>query len=320
MALFDSAFDTTAMGGERTDRFERLCRDLQGAQSAYDLKSFKIKNPMRAQETSVYLLCGGNARMDQIPAFNHPILMRQNGGVFSVYIDARNYSRWNAAQARIHVSNMDELVWNIRRGMVECIWRGEPKKTLQDISPIPMQAYASLISEVIARRFSLNPAEQIRAQVAAAYGYLSFFSDNESADISQVAAKIARAIGHVDASTVETILDSCTPINHVDDLCVCIAKAVDSIRLHEFNRGLFYTLVCGNWFGGNARENMAVAMEHIPTWLMICWASVSEATFRRSSVAKLIERFSRSGHGDAFDKSMRQLTQSDNVANLILNV
>ena len=73
-----------------------------------------------------------------------------------------------------------------------------------------------------------------------------------------------------------------------------------------------YAVVGGNWFGTNARENIAVGLEHIPTWIMIVFGALTEITYKRSPLAKMIERLAKRHSPEAFIKNMNVLLESSN--------
>jgi hypothetical protein len=125
--------------------------------------------------------------------------------------------------------------------------------------------------------------------------------------------KIAMAT-RAPAKRVFEICDELKPQHNLVEFCEAVKKATGSIRLEDFNEGVLLAISSGNWFGTNARENMAVALEHIPTWLMICYACLSEATFKRSTVAKLVERFGRGPTGDSFVRTMQVMMNSKEIA------
>jgi hypothetical protein len=61
-----------------------------------------------------------------------------------------------------------------------------------------------------------------------------------------------------------------------------------------------FTVLGGTWFGANAKELVAVALEHPPTWISILLAAFTERSFRNSQLGKLAERGSNKKTGEDF--------------------
>lgn len=315
MTIFNTAFDTTA-GSGYAGRIKNLTMSLREADNLKLLRELKFNINNIGYVVGVTLVCGGNAKVDTIPAFNHPIYDNDGRGVMKTFIDARNFGRWDASQQRFKVTNADELLWHIRRAVLQHLWINEPKNTFRDVSILPMKVYCNTIAEILQRRYALNPAEKVRVAIAAAYGYMSFFSNDEQDDFDRIATKIAQAVGAWGREMTDEVLTSIEPISDIAGMCDAIVKASGSVRLEEFNHGLLTSLIAGTWAGTNGRENICVAMEHMPTWLMIVWSSVSEATFRRSVLAKMVQEYDQRGLGDSFSLSMKAITGSIDFSKL----
>jgi hypothetical protein len=305
MTIHETAFDTTARMGDRTRVMQQT---LQEAEQLKVLRELVVNVNNVGYAIGLSIVCGGHVKSDTIPAFNHPIYIDNGKGQMRSYVDARNFGRWDNGQQRFRVTNPDELLWNLRRAVLQHLWINEPKATFRDVSPLPIKLYCSMISQAISRRFSLNPAETLRVSVACAYAYLSFFSDDGEEDFDRVAIKITQAVGTWGREIVDEVLQNIEPVSNLEEMCECIKKSSQTVRLDEFNYGLLMNLVAGNWYGSNARETICVGLEHIPTWLMITWSSLTEATFKRSNVAKLAQQFDQRGAGDSFDLAMKALT------------
>ncbi len=306
MSTFSTAYDTVACQAY-AGRIKMVETALKEADAMQLLKpiSFNIANV--PYTITVKLVCGGHARLDSIANFNHPVYCQDQMGKLVSYVDARNFGRWDKAQSRFRISNQDELLWQIRRAVLQHLWINEPRGSLRDISILPMKVYANVIAETLERRFALNPAGRVRVATAAAYGYLNLFTDGEEADFDKTAVKISQALGSWGREQVDSVLSEIQPIAGLEDLCEQIKAVSGSVRLEEFNYGMLMTLLSGSWYGNNSREVVCVGLEHIPTWIMMIWSSVSEATFKRSTLAKLVQQYDTRGVGDSFDTAMRAM-------------
>lgn len=317
MAIFKTAYDTSACSGFRL-------RDLEDKIKAGIFSGALYRKELQINEGerfTLHLLEGGNSSADVIPFFNHPLPVKVEG--VSVHgavprefaVDVRNFGKWYAPNETFIVRNNPEYSWNVKRAILNQLWLTERTEVLRDVSTIPAAVYASLISECIARRFALDPAEQATIAVVACYFYYCLFTDDAQFDefeMNKVAGTIAR-VTRVPADKVFSIIDGMKVLHSLEELCTACREKTQSIRLDDFNVGVLIAICSGTWFGTNARENLAAGLEHIPTWIMIIMASLSEATFKRSVLAKLSVRFDKGGAGDNFVKSMDVLLGGHNV-------
>ncbi len=310
MSIFKTAYDATACSGYR---IKETTDKLKVAMLNSSLRSVNVKLTNYDSAFILNLVEGGNSTADVIPYFNHPIVFNNTEEPLSVLVDVRNFGKWYAPQSKFMVRNDPEYSWNIMRAALNYMWVNERIEILRDVSLLPASAYAALISECVSRKYALDTGEQIIIAVVSCFYYYCLFTDdkdfNES-DLNKISANISRAT-KIPATKVFDIIEDMKVLNSLDEMCEAFKMKTKSIRLEDFNVGVLLAVVSGNWFGNNARENLAVGLEHIPTWLMICYASLNEATFKRSVLAKLVERFAKGGIGDNFIKSIDSILDKD---------
>ena len=317
MAIYKTAYDTTACSGARVlDLQDKLARsNLMGG-----LEYKRIKLNDHDEPVTLLMLQGGNSSADVVPYFNHPIEIktsesRTHGSTYDYAIDVRNFGKWYAPNQRFVVRNRPEFEWAIKRTLLNHIWLNSRPELLRDISALPASVYSSLISECIARRFVLDAAEQATIAVLACYFYYGLFTNDTEFDEFQknkIVGSISR-ITRIPAEKVFSIVDDLPVLFSLEELCVACREKTGSVSLTDFNVGVLIAVVAGNWFGTNARENLAVGLEHIPTWIMIVDASLTEATYKRSVLAKISARYDKNNAGESMHKSLNLLLGGANM-------
>ena len=308
MAIYKTAYDTSACSGFRTGEV----RDkLRASVYSGALRQLYVPLKHSDQTAALYLLQGGNSAADVVPFFNHPFFLagetRGESGAFAV--DVRNFGKWYAPNQLFVVRNQLEFAWTVRRAILNHLWLTERPEIFRDVSTIPAAVYSALISESIARRFALDAGEQATICVLACYFYYCLFTDEQTFDeftLNKIAGNIAR-ITRVGADRVFQIIGEQKVLHSLEELCTACREVTGSIRLDDFNIGVLVAICSGTWFGTNARENLAVALEHVPTWLMIVLASLSDASFKRSVLSKISVRYDKAGAAAGFTKSMEVL-------------
>ncbi len=310
MTIYRTPYDTSAGIGSR---YSHIAQDIQtaiagGGVARYLVNCEKTKHSFHGgngNKIQLALIQGGNSFADSVHFFKHPAFIRE-GENDVVCLDVREFGKWNAGQQRFDVRNAPEYVWAIKRAILSAIWNEGRFEALRDLSNIPAQVYCALVSESIARRFALDAAEQATLSVLAGYFYYGLFSDNaEISDIekNQLAGKLFR-ITRIDATTIFGIIDNLGVISSIDAFCDVVKNTIGNVALENLNIGNFFTVISGNWYGYNSRETVCMAMEHIPTWIMIVEASLNSATFKRSTLAKMSVRYDKQGAGSAFSQAL----------------
>lgn len=253
-----------------------------------------------------------------IPYFTHPLIVefenkKINDGIF-ICSDMRPFanavSTSNGAELRIR--NKMEFDLARMRHILNTIWLVESPKYLRDMSGIPATIFSSWISEFIAKRFALDPGEQLKLIIITAYYYYSLFetdSQFHSDDTARIIGAVIKTT-RAPANMVTEIFDKLTTLSSIKDYCSNVVALLDNPRLENFNEGILITIVCNAWFGTNASEILAVALEHPPTWIAVCYSSFVERTFKNSGIAKISERYALNKGGNDFIKSLISVTKN----------
>ena len=296
MTICKTAYDTTACGGF-------LLKKTTDAITAALVSSHVPHIP----KTIIGLIEGGSAQIDNVPAFAHPIIYSGAGhngppGDVKLIIDVRSFGSWDSAQTRFNVRNEIEYKLAVHRAELNQIWITENSTILRDISQLPIVLFSSWVSEAIAKRFALDPREQLNLTILAAIFYNSQFTNEEKMDDHEklrAINSIAKAL-RASSQDVMSIFDNVSYVPNVATFCQLAQTISGSVRLSDLNVGLLYSIVGSTWFGTNSKEMVAVAMEHPPTWLAILMAAYSERTFKNSAITKLTERTGNKDSGKGY--------------------
>jgi hypothetical protein len=288
MKRYATAYETTQCSGYVLDKLETA---LKAAYLAGAL--------MPASEAATVLeVHGGQPLADAVPEFAHPFLIaHEHGGTHdeggTIVFDARPFGAFDRLRGQFVVRNEIEYGLQLRRAQLNDIWVNDDPALLRDVSPVAMSFFASWISENVARRFALDPREQLNLAILSGIHYLSLFADEDSPDTHarlKIAMQVSRGL-RCPAEDVMTLLEKQQHAGAgIVGLCADAADATGSVRLRELSPGILISIIKGTWFGINAAEMLAVALEHPPTWLALLAAAHVERTYRNSGLARMVER------------------------------
>jgi hypothetical protein len=311
--IFESPYDTMAAGHYRVGEIEAK---LKAAVIAGEITNAVYTCKQTGEMVSLPTVRGGGVHSDAIPYFNHPyVFFHAHHNKTTVCVDLRPYGQMDIRQNTFKVRNLQEAQWSLMRAGLTDYWVNDDAASIRDMSILPVTAFANLFAQVITHRYALTPGDQVMIGVYSAYFYYCLFEDSdilEEEDLLRICAKVAR-VTHI---SVNKVMDSVKEIGMVSDLtayCEQLPTFLGNPRLDNFNVTVLLQMITGTWFGTNAREVMGTALEHPPTWMMICYASLTEATYKRSTVAKLIQSFDKGGEGERFIRGIDNLVDGQAI-------
>jgi hypothetical protein len=322
MTIIRTAYETTAMPANRAMRETVLA--VQRAMADGQLK-------LMPETKHVFMIEGGSSVADAIPAFAHTLEIKaEKATTFHhiaagephpgqdpeeltyLVVDARQFGRWNKDQHTFRIINDVEYALMCHRAKLTGIWISQSPNLLRDVSPAPMTAFAMWISEAVAKRFALDPRQQLNLSILAAIFYASQFTDEtelEGTDKMGLVTKIARNL-RLSAQDVLLVADKVTIVNSLKEFCSLAEEVVGTVRMRDLNTGTLCAIMGGTWFSVNGRELACIALEHPPTWIAIMMQAITERTYKNTAVAKILERSSFRESGQSLVRSVLNLEHS----------
>jgi hypothetical protein len=302
MKLFATAYDTTVCSGYVLDK---LREGIQLSLVKGDLAFARIPN------TRVFQVKSMGAVSSAIPEFAHPFPFEHNGEK-CLAIDVRPFGHYDRTKGDFVVRNPVEYELLVHRAKLNDLWLSDDWLLLRDVSPMAMQYFASWIAENVARRFGLDPKEQLNLAILAGFHYLCLFLPDEQLDEQtklKMVAQISRAVRCSAQDVLHVLDEQHQPCLTIVDFCAEAKNATKSVRLQEFSPGILISIIKSTWFGVHSQEMLGVATEHPPTWLALLLAAHVERTYKNMSLSKLVERGARTDGGQQFVRSVLRLTQ-----------
>lgn len=203
--------------------------------------------------------------------------------------------------------NYDMFVIN---AILTAAWQKEEKRQgFKFLGSAPMAVYASMISNAIERRFSLDPGEQLSISIVAAAFYSklfseeSFYSENDKVTITKNIHTATRA----PTEMIFNVLDQIESMKNIEDMVNVIKTVVPNTRLEALNLGTLVTIINTMWYGPFGKELIVAALEHPPTWVTILYSAFVDRGMKQSGVARVAERYKGSKGGDDFVRHMKVL-------------
>lgn len=309
--MFKTAYDTTPC---RNYVLTKIAAELarHGVVGAEQFQS--PKNPYKADST-LFNLTTVTPGLADIPPFAHPyqsavVAKAGESGQSQVYVDVRNFTR-RSREGEVVVSAPLDYELSVLRGMLQLTWSSDAPVDILNLGGYQVTIYARWLSEVLTRRLALPPETQMLATVAAAWFYLCMFIDDAVSEITdtdrlRMATQIARAT-YVGAEDVIRMVDAMPLFKDIAGLITWLRSDGGSARFEDLSVAVLYTAVSGSWFGSNARENVAVAIEHPPTFVAMVTLASEERGYRNTVLGKLAQQYQKADEVRSFLFNIKNL-------------
>lgn len=314
--IFNTAYDTT-MGSFMDLKVitksirEAIIRDAIYNQQL-DVKGMDGLVPM--------FIMGKTSSEATIPFFTHPLLIAADKDIRYLVSDIRPFVRNDQSSGDSNkpaIKNMTEFNIAKSRLILNMAWLNSMMQGIRNELSFAGTVFASWLSEVIGKKYALDPKDQLVLNIMCHYYYLTLFSNEPMDDVmihkfSVHTIKATRAPVDLVIDTFGRIGD----IKNINDFCSKVPEILENIRLNDFNLGMLLTIIANSWFGLNSREILAVALEHPPTWCSLVYGSLTERTFKNSMIARVSERYGKNGNADNFLKAYSSIVREFTASNL----
>lgn len=231
-------------------------------------------------ERNKYLLYA-NSFSSQVKPFAHPIVIDNN-----IFIDTRMLTKFDKMSNSIAINKeFTSVVINATFTIDYWLNGGTEEILLADTYHVNL--FARLFSLNLGMRLNLDQRAVSMLEIITGWFYTSLFYQDTSSQEYKV--KAARIISRATRYPMETVMEMSAEnydkgiesfVEHIKQLDV-------SRRLENLTPALIYTMLGGIWFGPNANQVMAVALEHPPTWLSLVYMSVIDKSYR-STILKTL--------------------------------
>lgn len=299
MSIFLSAYDTTV--GRITPKIDVTKRAILEALTSKYLE--KSANGVTLIKSTAHTAL-------EIPTFRNPIYIDKTP-YDGVYVDMRDYVSVDRMTAQERVRSPVDFAFNEMRANLENILRTEGMGVLRSVGPLPMSAFSSLISENIGRNYGLNPEHQYVLTILAAYYFYSLTTNDDSPnemELQKIAGQIAKAT-RASVDKVFEVLDNRPFIKNLDEF-VRTVKEEFGEQVNLLNNKTFITGLSSITWVANANEVNAIGLEHIPTLFSMIYVVIKENSYRRCTLAQVVERCPMKGTADDFVRTLSAMVKN----------
>jgi len=289
--MYHTAYETTLL---KRFNLKPIEHELEKLMAMGDLvQAQTIKN--RTLE-GIYTL---PSYVKSIKIYSHPLRLESG----KIVLDTRAYLKAKADGTNSVVVPNEYTLMLVRAIMLKHWLSGEQSHFIS--MDFATSVYMRWISENITRRLSLGPLEQLELMILSGHFYLKLFG--QPLEPENVYSKLS-VLTRTQPNRISEILGEDLDYSPTTEGFIGQVKScMNNPRLSNLNPALLYTCICGNWYGANSRELLSSAFEFPPDFLSICYTGLTDRSYRKATLSKLIEQTDQKGSGQQYLMQIKRL-------------
>lgn len=229
-------------------------------------------------------------------------------------IDGRPYMRWDRRNDSYRLTAENDYSFQCARLALTQIAEDEGAQSFRRLGDLPVKTFIRWVTLGISQRYNLALEDQIRVQVLCAYYYHAQLTDDGILSHND-RHRLANQVSRVTAVPTPQVIDIVEPI--VEGGLVngpafanCLATHSGSVRLNQLKFTDLFMLLANSWVGVNSRENVGVALEHLPTFLTMVYMGLGERSYRKTMMTRRAETAGRQQDHKQFVTQVYRLVES----------
>ena len=313
MPLFKDSYQTT-LGSVMVTK--TIVESIRKAMIRDYLDRVSLNVRKEGDVAPVFIIGSTDSEAD-IPPFAHPIMVMDAHHQKTLCTDLRFYVTRDAQAYEIEKSIRNGTEYNFAksRAILNLLWVTDRVGEIRLSLSFAGVVFAALISQSVARTYSLDYRDQTAVAIAAHFYYQTLFYEATKFDEEARETMATHTIKATKAPSelVFQIYDKMKEISNIEDFCLNLQTVTENVRLKDFGIGGLLTIVRGIWGATNSKEIISVSLEHPPTWIAMVFSALTERTFKNSPLAKMAETYGKRGASDEFEKNYRSIMAENTI-------
>lgn len=294
-----TAYETLACRAYNQDT---IASNIQRALIEDDV--FTLKTVAGRNVTGVW---GISEHNNDVPTFSHPFRVEYERQAF-YFVDTRAFMKEDRDGNR-RFTNVSDYQFQLIRAILNLQWEEESRDLINtgELGPL---VFCRWLSEAIVKRLGLGPSEQARVMTITLFFWHSQFREDDVEFDEKEKMRILTRLNQISSipTTISMeIVDEIQIMSNISSYVEQLINTVGSPRLENLTPALLFSMLGGSWFGFNAKETIAVATEHPPTFLAMIASALDSRGYRKTILGRLVYENDRRGRGDTFTKNIQQV-------------
>ena len=249
---------------------------------------------------------------EDIPMFTQYIDIGTPGEP-KLLIDGRQYFKYEPRQGTYRLTATNDWSFQcIRMALNTRLLKGD-EAMFSRFGDVPAKVFSRRVSGPLVTKFGLTIESQMALWVICAYYYYAMcmpeLQDANPESRQQFAPVVSRITGVPPDFVINTILEV-GPLRDAEDLAEEMSTKSHQERTGQLKFRDLYILLSNSWFGTNSRENVGIALEHLPTYIAMLYTAIGNRSFNKTAITQRADTVARPHELKSFtDLVFRQVSE-----------
>lgn len=229
----------------------------------------------------IYYTTPYNEHMD-IPGFTQYLNIGTNQ-VPELIMDGRPYLRQDRMTQQLKVIAENDWQFQAIRMSLNLELLKSGNGLFNGLGNIPVITFSRWISGVLSSRYNLGIESQMAISVITALYYQAMVNPvlREVGEEREMEVSRITQITGVNPDFAFGIIDNIGTLNSLECLCRELSHNSAQQRTGELKVQDLVLLLSSSWFGINTRENVAISLEHLPTFVGLVYMALTSSMYRK---------------------------------------
>lgn len=238
---------------------------------------------------------------EDVPTFTQYLNIGDNTD-FKLIIDGRQYMKYDTRTGEYRLVAQNDWSYQCIRMALNVKLLKEGSVFFSRLTDIPAKVFTRWVSGALINKYILPPEAQQAVSVICAYYYFAMLNDeleNPSDERVRMIPTIAR-ITSVPAEFISDMVDQLGVLSNIEDLAHNLSEHGRTLRLNNLKWRDIFILLSPSWFGVNSRENIGIALEHLPTFIAMVYMALADRSYRKTIITQRAESVARGNELSSF--------------------
>ena len=265
-----------------------------------DLNELEYEYPSNTTSRVVYIT-GYNHDEKELPAWDHPLVMKTLKGETVIVVDVRLYVKSeDEISARLEdiARNKNGLGFVITRGLLTKEFLDGKIGDHREIFKPATTAMGVWLSGMIGTIVGLDPVEMFKVEIITSIYSNTLFYNHEDVqkNMDVIVARVTTA-KHAYKFNKKEIQEIASNYrlskDKLEELITNIAAVLPDSKKDFITIDTVITAMGNIWYGPGDSETPIMALEDMPTWLSILHAVITNRSYSKSRIGTLLSKYNR---------------------------
>jgi len=295
-----------------------------------DLENFLIRTENKNMLSYEYneindikpiFITGRESLEQELPVWNHPLLINDARGNKYVVMDVRAYVRNEVTKGDFNnikdvANNMSAIGLLVVRAIYMMLMYEDEASPIVPIKNTLAMGLAFWITTTLKSTLSLNIDETIKLEIIVVHYFLCSTTEETLDDdnVDNVYFRISNMLKLV-RGNIKYIKETCDGLNHnpsdAVDLVDNIIKGCKSRTLDSLTTESLYNIMSSTWHGLNSTELVIMSIENIPTLITLMFNAASNKSFKNNRLSNIMLSKKRDLKLDEFSKRIETMIKEN---------